>query len=157
MMIIDQNGVRVGVFGKAGALAMANSRGMDIVVVAPEARPMVAKLMDYSKFKFEQKKKMKEAKKNQHQTEVKEVQLSPNIADHDLDTKLKGARGFIEDGDKVKISMRMKGRLIAHKDRGKATIDRFIEKISDIAVVERKLELEGFTFYTTLMPKPKNK
>jgi len=117
----------------------------------------VAKLMDYSKFKFEQKKKMKEARKNQHQSEVKEVQLSPNIAEHDVETKLRGARGFIEDGDKVKISMRMKGRLMAHKDRGKATIDRFIEKMSDIAVVERKLELEGFTFYTTLMPRPKNK
>jgi translation initiation factor IF-3 len=152
MMVIDPTGNRLGVFGKAGALAIANAKGYDILVVAPEARPMVAKLLNYSKFKYEQKKKAKEAKKNQHNPEVKEVQLSPVIQENDVNTKLTHARKFITQGDKVKITMRMKGRMMSHQDIGENVIKNFIEKISDIAGVESKLKLEGNTFITILAP-----
>jgi translation initiation factor IF-3 len=155
MIIIDQNGTRLGVFSKPAALAMANAKGFDILVVAPEARPMVAKLMNYSKFKFEQKKKMKEAKKNQHVIQVKEIQLSPVIQENDILTKLNQSKKFIEKGNKVKITMRLKGRMMAHKDIGEKVIGNFIERLSELAVVDSKLKLEGNTFYTTIMPKIK--
>jgi translation initiation factor IF-3 len=153
MRIIDVDGNQLGVFGKQAALALANAKGYDILVVAPEARPMVAKLMNYSKFKYEQKKKQKEAKKNQHIMDTKEIQLSPVIQEHDIKTKLNHAREFIADGDKVKITMRLKGRMIAHQEIGEGVIKNFIERMADIAVVDSKLKLDGKMFITTLLPK----
>jgi translation initiation factor IF-3 len=153
MMIIDSNGNKLGVFGKAAALALANAKGYDIIVVSPDAKPMIAKLMDYSKFKYEQKKKTKEAKKNQHNPDIKEIQLSPVIQKHDIETKLRHSRSFIEDGDKVKIVMRLKGRMIEHKDIGRKVIEGFIQSMADIAIVEKKLVLEEKSFYVTLTKK----
>jgi len=157
MIIIDGQGNRLGVFGKPAALAMANAKGFDIVMVAPDSRPMVAKLMNYSKFKFEQKKKMKEARKNQHVMDTKEVQLSPTIAENDLNTKLTHAKKFIANGDKVKITMRMRGRMITHKDIGEQVINKFVGSLAEVSIVDNKLKLEGNTFYMTLLPKPTKK
>jgi translation initiation factor IF-3 len=153
MRIIDADGNQLGVFGKQAALALANAKGYDIVVVAPEARPMVAKLLNYSKFKYEQKKKQKEAKKNQHVMDVKEIQLSPVIQEHDLNTKLNHAKRFIADGDKIKLTMRLKGRMMAHQPIGEGVMKNFIEQLAEVAVVDSKLKLDGNTFIATLLPK----
>jgi translation initiation factor IF-3 len=153
MRIIDADGVQLGVFGKAAALALAKAKGLDIVVVSPEAQPMVAKLMDYSKFKYEQKKKQKEAKKNQHIPDLKEIQLSPVIQKHDIDVRLKNARKFLESGDRVKVVMRLKGRMISHADIGKKVMEDFFSELQDIAVMEKKLQLDERFFNMTLIKK----
>jgi len=153
MRIIDVDGNQLGVFGKQAALALANAKGYDILVVAPEARPMVAKLMNYSKFKYEQKKKQKEAKKNQHIMDVKEIQLSPVIQENDINTKLNHAKRFLADGDKVKLTMRLKGRMMAHQSIGETVMKNFIERLAEVATVDSKLKLDGNTFITTLLPK----
>lgn len=153
MRVIDADGTQLGVFGKPAALALARAKGFDIVMVSSDTRPMVAKLMDYSKHKYEQKKKMKEAKKNQHIPDLKEVQLSPVIQKNDLDVKLKRARGFIEDGDRVKVVMRLKGRMITHSQIGKTVMENFYAGIQDIAVMEKKLQLEERNFSMTLVKK----
>jgi translation initiation factor IF-3 len=151
--IIDVDGNQLGVFGKQAALALANAKGLDIVVVSPDAKPMIAKLMDYSKHKYEQKKKQKEAKKNQHIPDLKEVQLSPVIQQHDIETKLNNARKFINNGDRVKVVMRLKGRMISHSDIGKKVMEDFFTALEDIAVMEKKLQLDDKFFNMTLIKK----
>jgi translation initiation factor IF-3 len=153
MMIIDDEGNRLGVFGKAAALALSNAKGLDIVVVSPEAKPMVAKLMNYSKHKYEQKKKLKEAKKNQHVVNVKEIQLSPVIQKHDIDVRIKQTREFIADGDRVKVVMRLKGRMITHAEIGRKVMEDFFKAVEDIAVMEKKLQLDERFFNMTLIKK----
>jgi len=114
---------------------------------------MVSKLMDYSKFKYEQHKKQKENKKNQKIVNTKEIQLSPVIQENDIDTKAKNARKFIENGDKIKIVLKFKGRMITRLDIGQEIVNKFIEKISDIAVIDGKAKLEGNTLITFLVKK----
>ena len=142
MLLIDEEGNKLGVFPKAGALAMARAKGLDLVMMSPEARPAVVKLMNYSKFKFDQQKKQKEFKKNQKVIQVKEIQLSPTIADHDLNIKANQAKKFITNGDKVKVTLKMRGRMIAHKDIAEEVMKKFITTMSDVAAVEGKLKLE---------------
>jgi len=114
---------------------------------------MIAKLMDYSKHKYEQKKKQKEAKKNQHVPDLKEVQLSPVIQKHDIETKLNNARKFINNGDRVKVVMRLKGRMISHSEIGKKVMEDFFTALEDIAVMEKKLQLDERFFNMTLIKK----
>ena len=127
--------------------------GLDLVEVAPEARPPVVKLMDYGKYRYDQQKKAREARKNQHQTELKEVQLRPRTDDHDFETKLKRARKFLEQGNMVKIVMRFRGRELRRPEVGVATLDRMIEATEDLSRVEhRTRNVEGRRLVALLEP-----
>ena len=131
----------------------AEQAGLDMVEVAPEARPPVVKLMDYGKYRYDQQKKAREARKNQHQTELKEVQLRPRTDDHDFETKLRRARKFLEDGNMVRIVMRFRGRELRRPEVGLATLDRMIEATEDLARVEhRTRNVEGRRLVALLEP-----
>ena len=125
------------------ALRLAREAELDLVKIAPGAKPPVCKIIDYGKFKYEQGRKEKEAKKKQRIIEVKEVRLSPNIEENDLNTKIGAARKFIQKGDKVKVTLRFRGREMAHVQKSKQILDVFAEKLADIAVVEKMPKLEG--------------
>ncbi len=141
--VIGEEGQQLGVMPSRDALNMAKDAGVDLVMVSPSANPPVCRLVDYGKFKYEQLRKEKEAKKKQKTVEVKEVRLSPNIDVNDLNTKCNSARKFIEKGNKVKVSLRFRGREMAHIDSTKHILEDFAEKLSDIAVIEKAPKMEG--------------
>src|SRR5699024_8118637 len=141
--LIDANGDQLGVKSRDEALEIAATRNLDLVLVAPGAKPPVCRIMDYGKYRYEQQKKEKEARKKQRVINVKEVRLSPGIGDHDFNTKLRNARKFIENGDKVKASVRFRGRAITHKELGQEVLNRLAEEVKDIATVESKAKMEG--------------
>ena len=141
--VIGEEGQQLGVMALRDALNMAKDAGVDLVMVSPSANPPVCRIVDYGKFKYEQLRREKEAKKKQKTVEVKEVRLSPNIDVNDLNTKCNAARKFIEKGDKVKVSLRFRGREMAHVDSSKHILEDFAEKLSDIAVVDKAPKLEG--------------
>ena len=141
--VIGEEGQQLGVMATRDALNMAKDAGVDLVMVSPSANPPVCRLVDYGKFKYEQLRKEKEAKKKQKTVEVKEVRLSPNIDVNDLNTKCNAARKFIEKGNKVKVSLRFRGREMAHIDSTKHILEDFAEKLSDIAVIEKAPKMEG--------------
>ena len=143
VLVIDKDGKQLGVMSSMQANQIAEQQGLDLLCVAPQARPPVCKILDYGKHRFEQQKKAKEAKKNQQIIDIKEVQLSPSIGDHDLMVKVKRAREFLEEGHKVKVVLRFRGRQMAHQDFGMDTMQRFIDHVSDLSQVEKKPELEG--------------
>lgn len=151
--LIDANGEQLGIKSKPEALEIAARRNLDLVLVAPNAKPPVARIMDYGKFRFEQQKKEKEARKNQKVISIKEVRFSPTIDEHDFNTKLRNARKFLEKGDKVKASLRFKGRAITHKEIGQKVLDRLAVECSDIAVIESKPKMEGRSMFLVLAPK----
>ncbi|CEE02260.1 Translation initiation factor IF-3 [Caldibacillus thermoamylovorans] len=151
--LIDANGEQLGIKSKVEALEIAARRNLDLVLVAPNAKPPVARIMDYGKFRFEQQKKEKEARKNQKVISIKEVRFSPTIDEHDFNTKLRNARKFLEKGDKVKASLRFKGRAITHKEIGQKVLDRLAAECSDIAVIESKPKMEGRSMFLVLAPK----
>jgi translation initiation factor IF-3 len=151
--LIDANGEQLGIKSKVEALEIAARRNLDLVLVAPNAKPPVARIMDYGKYRFEQQKKEKEARKNQKVISIKEVRFSPTIDEHDFNTKLRNARKFLEKGDKVKASLRFKGRAITHKEIGQKVLDRLATECSDIAVVESKPKMEGRSMFLVLAPK----
>ncbi|MEK0287133.1 translation initiation factor IF-3 [Caldifermentibacillus hisashii] len=151
--LIDANGEQLGIKSKPEALEIAARRNLDLVLVAPNAKPPVARIMDYGKFRFEQQKKEKEARKNQKVISIKEVRFSPTIDEHDFNTKLRNARKFLEKGDKVKASLRFKGRAITHKEIGQKVLDRLAAECSDIAVIESKPKMEGRSMFLVLAPK----
>lgn len=151
--LIDANGEQLGIKSKIEALEIAARRNLDLVLVAPNAKPPVARIMDYGKFRFEQQKKEKEARKNQKVISIKEVRFSPTIDEHDFNTKLRNARKFLEKGDKVKASLRFKGRAITHKEIGQKVLDRLAAECSDIAVIESKPKMEGRSMFLVLAPK----
>ncbi|KAB7705940.1 translation initiation factor IF-3 [Bacillus aerolatus] len=151
--LIDQNGEQLGVKSKNEALEIAGRVNLDLVLVAPNAKPPVARIMDHGKFKFEQQKKEKEARKNQKIINLKEVRLSPTIEEHDFNTKLRNAIKFLEKGDKVKASIRFKGRAITHKEIGQRVLDRFSEACQDVATVETKPKMDGRSMFLVLAPK----
>jgi len=155
VMVIDKDGTKLGIKLRREALDIAYNQEMDLLCVAPNATPPVCKVLDYGRYRFEQQKKAKEAKKKQHVTEVKPLRLSPVIDKHDFDTKMRHARSWIEDGMKVKVDMRFRGRLITRLEVGKKIMNSFIEEISDIANVEKRPNLEGNTMSTVLAPKKK--
>ena len=156
-MVIGPNGEQMGVKTKQDALTLASYAGFDLVLMSDGAggNMPVCKIMDYNKFKYEKKKKTKEAQKKQRETmiETKEFRLSVNIDVHDFDTRVNNARKAFEKGNKVKASIRFKGRQIAHPELAQEVLDRFYEKVSDIADIESKPKIEGRTMYMMLTPK----
>lgn len=154
--VIDENGEQLGVLRTREALAIAKQRSLDLVEVAPTAQPPVCRIMDYGKYRYEQTKKERDARKNQKVIEVKEVRLTPKIDDHDLETKARQARGFVEDGHKVKLSVKFRGRENAHPEIGRDLLIQFADLLKDVASVEQPARLEGKNM-TMLLGKPTGK
>ncbi|GGJ84619.1 translation initiation factor IF-3 [Lentibacillus kapialis] len=150
--LIDSNGDQLGVKTRNEALDIAQKRDLDLVLVAPNAKPPVCRIMNYGKYRFEQQKKEKEARKKQKVINVKEVRFTPGIGEHDFNTKLKNARKFLSKGDKVKASVRFRGRAITHKDLGREVLDRLAEETKDVATVESKAKMEGRNMFMMLAP-----
>lgn len=151
--VIDSDGSQLGIMTAAQALEKAAAKNLDLVKIAPQATPPVCKIMDYGKYRFEQAKREKEARKNQHVVDIKEIRLSLNIDTHDFETKLKHAAKFIAGGDKVKVSIRFRGREMGHPEIGQETMSRFAEGCQEFAVVEKPAKLEGRTMLMFLAPK----
>ncbi|NLN14343.1 MAG: translation initiation factor IF-3 [Tissierellia bacterium] len=151
--LIDSDGKQVGIVPLREALERAEERKLDLVNVAPNAKPPVCKIMDYGKYKYELAKKEKEAKKKQRVINVKEIRLTPNIEKHDLNVKAKRANQFLSNGDKVKVSVRFRGREMGHTEIGKVVLDDFAELTKDYGVIEKPAKLEGRNMTMTLAPK----
>ncbi len=141
--LISESGEQLGIMSARDAYKRAQEAGLDLVKIAPTAKPPVCKIIDYGKYKYELARKEKEARKKQKTIDVKEIRLSPNIDTNDLNTKVGAARKFISKGDKVKVSLRFRGREMAHVQSSKYILDEFAEQLSDIAVVEKAPKLEG--------------
>ena len=141
--VIGEDGEQLGVMSVKEALALAEEAGVDLIKIAPNAKPPVCKISDYGKFKYEQTRREKEAKKKQKVIEVKEIRVSPNIDTNDLNTKSNAARKFLTKGDRVKVTLRFRGREMAHMNSSKHILDDFAEALSDIAVVEKAPKVEG--------------
>ncbi len=150
--LIDVNGEQLGVKSRNEALEIAEKANLDLVLVAPNGKPPVARIMDYGKYRFEQQKKEKEQRKKQKVINVKEIRLTPVIEDHDFNTKLRNARKFLGKGDKVKVSVRFRGRAITHKELGREVLDRFAEECKDVSSVESKPKMEGRSMFLMLAP-----
>ena len=153
VQLIGDQGEKVGVIPLREALEKAEEKNLDLVLVAPNANPPVCKIMNYGKYKFEQAKKEKEAKKKQKVLEIKELRVTPNIEEHDFGFKSKNARKFLEDGNKVKITVRFRGREVNNSKAGEIVLEKFIDVLSDISVVEKKTKLEGRNMFTILAKK----
>lgn len=151
--LIGPNGDQLGIKTKQEALELASNVNLDLVMVAPTAKPPVCRIMDYGKFRFEQQKKDKESRKNQKIISMKEVRLSPTIEEHDFNTKLRNAIKFLEKGDKVKASIRFKGRAITHKEIGQRVLDRFSAACVEVATVETHPKMDGRSMFLVLAPK----
>jgi len=134
------------------ALRMAEEKGFDLVEVAPQARPVVCKIMDYGRYKYEQSKRDKESRKKQHVVSLKEVKMRPNIEDHDFDVKARNAIRFLQDGDKVKVTLMFRGREIVHPHLGQQILRKLAEQVQDMATVERHPKLEGRNMIMILAP-----
>ena len=141
--VIGEDGEQLGVMSAKEAMKLAEEAELDLVKIAPTANPPVCKIVDYGKYKYEQLRREKEAKKKQKVIEVKEIRLSPNIDTNDLNTKINAARKFLSKGDKVKITLRFRGREMAHMNSSKHILDDFAEKLADISVVEKAPKVEG--------------
>ena len=151
--VIDQNGEQLGIMLTRAALELAEEKQLDLVKIAPTAKPPVCKIMDYGKYRFEQSKREREIRKNQKVIDIKEVRLSATIEDHDIEVKFKAATKFLKDGDKVKVSIRFRGRQISHSEIGLDVMKDFAERLKDIAVVERRPLTEGRNMTMVLAPK----
>lgn len=152
--LIDEDGQQVGVMSKSDALRRASDAGLDLALISPNAKPPVARIMDYGKYRFEQQKKLKEARKNSKTVSVKEIRLSPTIEGNDFETKLKHVRKFIsKEGAKVRVSIRFRGRAITHKELGQQVLEKMAEVTSDIANVISKPKMEGRSMFLMLAPK----
>ena len=141
--LIGENGEQLGIMSAREAMKLAEEAELDLVKIAPTAKPPVCKIIDYGKYRYELARKEKEARKKQKVVELKEIRLSPNIDSNDLNTKMNAAKKFLSKGDKVKITLRFRGREMAHIDSSKHILEEFAEKLSDIAVVEKAPKLEG--------------
>ena len=151
--LIGENGEQLGIVSGEEALRTAEEQGLDLVKISPTAVPPVCKLMDYGKFRFEQGKREKEARKNQHVVEIKEVRMSPGIDVGDFNTKLKNAQKFIADGNRVKVSVRFRGREMAHTDIGRDLLVRFAESVAEVANLDKEPKMEGRSMSIFLSPK----
>ncbi len=152
--VIGEDGSQIGVLPSREALAMAQSKGLDLVEVSPTARPPVCRIMDYGKFKYEQNRRARKAKKKQHQMQLKEVKMRPKIEGHDYDFKVQHAREFLLERDKVKLTVTFRGREIAHQDLGYKLIQRAIADLAELSTVESPPRSEGRTLTAVLMPRP---
>ena len=141
--LIGENGEQLGIMSAREAFKIAQEAELDLVKIAPMAKPPVCKIIDYGKYKYEQTRKEKEARKKQKTVEIKEVRLSPNIDTNDLNTKINNAKKFISKGNKVKVTLRFRGREMAHVQQSKHILDDFAETLADIAVVEKPAKMEG--------------
>lgn len=155
--LIGPTGDQLGIKSRNEALEMATNLNLDLVMVAPTAKPPVCRIMDYGKFRFEQQKKEREARKNQTVISLKEIRLSPTIEEHDFNTKLRNAIKFLEKGDKVKASIRFKGRAITHKEIGQRVLDRFSQACAEVSTVESAPKMDGRSMFLVLAPKTDKK
>ena len=155
--LIDAGGEQLGIMSAQKALEVAIERGMDLVKIAPQAQPPVCRIMDYGKFRFEQAKREKEARKNQRVMEIKEIRLSPGIDVNDLNVKVGHARRFLKGGDKVKVSVRFRGREVTHSSIGLDLLKRFAEQCSEFGTIEKQPKLEGRHMHMFLAPIKKDK
>ena len=155
LRVVAADGELIGIMSAAEALKIAEERNLDLVKIAPQAKPPVCKIMDYGKYRFEQAKREKEARKNQRIIEIKEIRLSLNIDTHDFETKANHARRFLEAGNKVKVSIRFRGREMAHPENGLSTMAEFAEACSEFSSVEKPAKLEGRSMLMFLAPKTK--
>jgi len=143
----------LGILNARDALRIAQERGLDLVKVAPQANPPVCRIMDYGKFRYEQSKQDREARKKQKVINIKEVRVTPTIEDHDLNTKIKASIRFLQDGDKVKATVRFRGREIAHANLGKDALDKLAAGVSEFGVIEKPAKIEGRNMIMILAPK----
>ncbi len=150
--VIDEDGTMLGVFPPIEALRMAEAKGLDLIEIAPTAKPPTCKIMDYGKYKYELKKKEHQARKNQTVIVIKEIQLRPRTDKHDLDVKLNHARRFLLEGDKVKVNLRFYGREMAHQELGMQLLKKVTDGLSDIAMVEVPPKMEGRQLFVLLAP-----
>ena len=151
--VIDADGSQLGIMSTKDALKISLEKNLDLVKIAPQATPPVCRIMDYGKYRFEQAKKEKEAKKNQKTMDVKEVRLSLNIDVHDFDTKLNHAKKFLTGGDKVKVALRFRGREMAHPELGETIVKRFIDSCSELGSVDKPPKMEGRSMVAFISPK----
>lgn len=151
--VTDENGEQLGIMQTRDALKLAEERHLDLVEVAPKARPPVCKIMDFGKYRYEQQKREKEARKKQKVITIKEVKLRPNIEQHDFDVKLKNARRFVEEGNKVKVTIMFRGRELSHPELGSVILDKIAQALGDTVNVERAAKLEGKNMTMILSPK----
>jgi len=151
--VISGEGEQLGIMSLHDALRLARERGLDLVEVAPQAKPPVCKMMDYSKWKYEQAKKLKEAKKRQKTQDVKEIKMRPAIDDHDFNVKARACERFLTDGDKVKAVIMFRGRELAHLDIGQKVLERLLERVKGICMVERPPKIEGRNMVMVLAPR----
>lgn len=151
--LVDSDGSQLGIMPTREAMRIAEERQLDLVEIAPQAKPPVCRIMDFGKYKYEQSKREKEARKKQRIIDVKEVKMRPNIEDHDFDVKVKNAARFLKDGDKVKATMTFRGRQIVHTQLGKQLLMRLAEDLRDLSIVERQPKLEGKNMIMILSPK----
>jgi translation initiation factor IF-3 len=150
--LIDDEGQQVGIIPTREALMIARERGLDLVEVGPNSSPPVCRLMDYGRYRYEQSRKERETRKNQHVTRVKEVRVEPKIGEHDLETKGRQAERFLKSGDKVKLSVLFRGRSITHPELGRDLLQRLSEQLSEIGVVEQGARMEGRTMTMYMAP-----
>lgn len=150
--VIGANGDQIGVKTRQEALDMARNANLDLVMVAPNGKPPVCRIMDFGKYRYEQQKKEKEARKNQKTINIKEVRFSPTIDEHDFNTKLRNARKFLEKGDKVKASIRFRGRAITHSEIGRNVLNRLAEECKDLGVVESRPKMDGRSMFLVMAP-----
>ncbi len=151
--VVTQEGEQLGIFPIRDALRLAAERNLDLVEVAPSAKPPVCRIMDYGRFRYEQAKKDRDARKKQHQVTIKEVKLRPRIDEHDFVVKAKNAERFLKEGDRVKATIMFRGREIVHVDLGRDVLDRLVAFVQDIAIVERPARVEGRNMTMFLVPK----
>lgn len=151
--MISQTGEQLGVKSTRDALAIAEDANLDVVIVSPNAKPPVARIMDYGKFRFELQKKERDARKKQKTVTIKEIRLSPTIGEADFNTRLKNATKFLEKGDKVKVSVRFRGRAITHKDLGRKVLEQMADAVKEIAAVETHPKMDGRSMFLMLAPR----
>ena len=151
--LIGEDGEQLGIMSSQEALDMAQEQDLDLVMISPVAKPPVCKIMDYGKYRFEQAKREKEAKKNQHVIEVKEIRMSPSIGENDFMVKLRNGQKFLKEGNRLKVTVRFRGREMAHTDLGRALLERFAAECEEIAKVDKGAKLEGRLMTQFLSPK----
>lgn len=151
--VVDANGEQLGIMSAREALNIAAERGLDLVEVAPNAKPPVCRIMDYGKHRYEQSKRDKAARKKQKIVNIKEIRMSPKIDEHDFEVKLRAAERFLKSGDKVKVSVRFRGREIVHSDLAKTKLDNLATQLKEVAMVERPPKLEGRQMIAVLAPR----
>ena len=154
--VISSTGEQIGILTPREAIQKAEDEGLDLVEIAPNATPPVCKIIDYGKFRYDQTKREKESKKASHQIKVKEVKVKPNINEHDLQTKMRHAKDFLEKGNKVKVSCMFRGREMAHKDIGERLVRKIVEDLKEVAVCETPMKMFG-RFLTVVLAPHKNK